>query len=42
LLNRRDEFRITHSAALRSAAIDVIAVRDAEAALSALKTSFAI
>lgn len=41
LLDRRDEFRITYSAALRSAAIDVIAVRDVEAALSAFKTSSA-
>jgi hypothetical protein len=41
LVDRRDEFRITDSAASRSAAVDVIAVRDAEAALSALWTSSA-
>jgi CheY-like chemotaxis protein len=39
VLDRRDDFRIAYAAALRSAGIDVIAVNDAEAALSALETS---
>ena len=41
LLDRRDAFRISYVAALRSAAVEVIAVGDAEAALSAFKTSSA-